>query len=306
MLQRTAGTDLVSYLRPRLLDPLGIGPVSWQQYPPGRSLGFSGLHATTEAIAKLCLLHLQDGVWEGEQLLPEGWAAEVRTPRIPTPNEGTADWQQGYGYQVWIARHGYRGDGAFGQLGIILPEHDVVIATTMATDQVQVVLDAAWEHLLPAFTDAPLDDAAADAALAARLASLELPPTAGAAQPSDPDDWAGEYRSTDAVPFTARLERAGDGWQAALDDAAVRLTVPVGVAGWTVLDDAPDAPPVGVSGGWTGDVLHLDLAFLESPHRLHLELRAADRSIALHWAAQPLGAVVGESPLNQWAPRPFV
>ncbi len=52
ILQRAAGTDLVSYLRPRLLDPLGVGPVGWQEYPPGRSLGFSGLHATTEAIAR--------------------------------------------------------------------------------------------------------------------------------------------------------------------------------------------------------------------------------------------------------------
>jgi CubicO group peptidase (beta-lactamase class C family) len=44
---------LTAYLRPRLLDPLGIGEVGWQQYPNGRDIGYSGLHATTDAIDRL-------------------------------------------------------------------------------------------------------------------------------------------------------------------------------------------------------------------------------------------------------------
>ena len=46
IVQRESGQRLVDYLRPRLFDPLGIGPVGWQQHPPGRDLGFTGLHAT--------------------------------------------------------------------------------------------------------------------------------------------------------------------------------------------------------------------------------------------------------------------
>ena len=64
------------------------------------------------------------------------------------------DWQRGYGFQFWMSRHGYRGDRAFGQFCLVLPEHDVVIATTADTERMQAVLDAVWEHLLPAFGEA--------------------------------------------------------------------------------------------------------------------------------------------------------
>lgn len=293
ILQRAAGTDLVSYLRPRLLDPLGVGPVGWQEYPPGRSLGFSGLHATTEAIAKLGLLHLDDGVWEGEQLLPEGWAAAVRTNRVSTARETNADWAQGYGYQVWMARHGYRGDGAYGQFMVILPEQDVVLAINSAEVDMQAVLDAAWAHLLPAFGEQG-DGAEADAALAARLADLELPATTGAAAPTGtvPGTWAGSG-------LTA--SREGDG--VTLTDPRITLTVPLGATGWTVIEGA-DAPPVAVSGGWAGDTAHLDLLFLESPHRLFVDL-LPDGSIAARWGTTPLDFQPEATTLDQRAPRPL-
>lgn len=294
ILQRNAGTDLVGYLRPRLLDPLGIGPVSWQEYPAGRSLGFSGLHATTEAIAKLGALHIADGVWDGEQVLPVGWAAEVRQRRVVTDRETNPDWAQGYGFQVWIARHGYRADGAFGQFCVMLPEQDVVLAFTGATEDTQAILDAVWTHLLPAFGDAG-EGEAADAALVERLTGMVLPPSAGgAAAPTDaPSRWAGDG-------LTAELDPAGS---VLLSDGVFRLLLPVGGPGWTVVDP-PGAPPVGVSGGWEGDRLRLDLAFLEGPHRLFVDLQP-DGGVAARWGTVPLGFLPGEPILGQLAPRPL-
>ncbi|GAA2752144.1 serine hydrolase domain-containing protein [Amnibacterium kyonggiense] len=293
ILQRAAGTDLVSYLRPRLLDPLGVPPVSWQEYPAGRALGFSGLHATTETIAQLGLLHLRDGVWEGRQLLPEGWAAEVRTKRVDTDREANPDWAQGYGYQVWMARHGYRGDGAYGQYCLILPEQDAVIALNSAEVDMQAVLDAVWEHLLPAL-DAQAEGEEADAALADRLGRLVLPPSSGAAEPTGtvPDRWEGPG-------LTA--ERTGDG--VVLRDPATAVALPVGAPGWTVVDDG-EGPAVAVSGGWDGDVLRLDLAFLESPHRLAVDL-LPDGALVSQWATTPLDFQPGATVLDQRAPRPL-
>jgi hypothetical protein len=75
----------------------------------------------------------------------------------------------------------YRGDGAFGQYCVVLPEEDAVLAITSGTRDMQRVLDIAWEKLLPAFRSVPLpaDDVAAGK-LAARLAALEVPlPAAG-------------------------------------------------------------------------------------------------------------------------------
>jgi CubicO group peptidase (beta-lactamase class C family) len=77
IIQRNAGMPLTRYLRPRLFDPLGIGHVGWHTFPPGREQGFSGLHARTEDIAKLGLLYVQGGRWEGAQLIPWKWVAEA-------------------------------------------------------------------------------------------------------------------------------------------------------------------------------------------------------------------------------------
>ena len=133
IIQRNAGMPLTRYLRPRLFDPLGIGHVGWHTFPPGREQGFSGLHARTEDVAKLGLLYLQRGRWEGAQLIPEEWVAQATSKQVSNAENPAPDWQQGYGFQFWMSRHGYRGDGAFGQFCVILPEQDAVVVTTAYT-----------------------------------------------------------------------------------------------------------------------------------------------------------------------------
>lgn len=158
------GEQLVDYLRPRLFAPLGIERAEWSRVKMGIDQGFSGLHVETEALAKLGLLVLQDGRWGDEQLVPADYVRACRTHQIPTVPEssevdapshapvGDIDWMQGYGYQMWMCRHGAaRGDGAYGQYSIVLPELDAVIACTAAVIEMQPQLELIWEHLLPAF-----------------------------------------------------------------------------------------------------------------------------------------------------------
>ena len=64
---------LLDYLRPRLLDPLGIGAAHWDTDERGGALGFTGLHLQTESVARFGQLLLQNGEWLGQQVLPEGW-----------------------------------------------------------------------------------------------------------------------------------------------------------------------------------------------------------------------------------------
>ena len=296
IIQRVTGETLTEYLRPRLFAPLGIGDVAWQEYPAGRAVGFAGLHVPTEAIAKLGLLHLQDGLWEGEQVLPVGWADEVRQRRVATPGMDGPDWQQGYGFQVWQARHGYRGDGAFGQFCVILPEQDMVIATTAATYDMQAVLEAAWEHILPAVdADASADAAAteADDALATRLRALALPPISAASAPDEPEGWTGAFYligADEAQLRTVAIASAEAGWQVALTDRTGRtLTVPVVGATWATVESEGGLPPVAVTGGWIDpETLRVDISFIETPHRLTLEARRESRRIVATWLTEPL------------------
>lgn len=302
IVQRRTGGTLLDYLRPRVLDPVGIGEAVWQEHPAGRQLGFSGLHATTDAVARLGLLHLQDGVWDGRRLLPEGWVAQVSTAHVPTPDEGDAqalDWRQGYGLQAWVGQHGYRGDGAYGQFCLVLPEHDAVVAVTGQSGDMQRVLDGVWTHLLPALAGPgrPADDDA----LAGRMAGLHLPVLPGEpAPPGRQDRWDGAVFDPDATsrlaqPTTSevRVRRAGDGWALVLLDAGQQTVARVGT-GWTVTDPGDGQVPVAVSGGWLDEgTLDVGVAFLESPHRLRVTCRVpvgtGPGTVSLRWLTQPLG-----------------
>jgi CubicO group peptidase (beta-lactamase class C family) len=314
IVQKVSGQSLTEYLRPRLFDPLGIGEVAWVQDPPGRDVGFTGLHATTDAIARLGLLYQNGGVWQGKRLLSATWVAEATRAHIPTARATGAppvafDWEQGYGFQFWMSRHGYRGDGAYGQFCLVLPDQDAVIAMTAATENMQAVLDAVWAHLLPAFgDDGPLTGAGQeDEELRQRLTRLALPARPDAA--ALPSDWRdAEFTpaggtSADQPSLTAvTVTRSGDG-------AMVRLTegtdgsidVRCDPAGWT--SSGPEAPvPVAASFGRPApDTLAVDVAFLETPHTLTVTCSRPDGTFDARWQTRPLDDV----PLRRLcAPKP--
>src|SRR5689334_4794377 len=301
IVQRNAGMPLTRYLRPRLFDPLGIGHVGWHTFPPGREQGFSGLHARTEDIAKLGLLYLQRGQWEGAQLIPAEWAAEATSKQVANPAEPNPDWRQGYGFQFWMSRHGYRGDGAFGQFCVILPEQDTVVVTTAYTLDMQAVLDAVWTRLLPGLGTVSPGAESVHGQLSARLARLELPASPGGPAPADWEPWASGPFPVSAgpagapvQPFLTSVEVAprDGGWQISLIEAANTLTVPVGAGAWAVSDHADRQGatiPVAASGGWLGDrTLRAEIIFLETPHRMDITCSLPGRTAEAGWRHPPL------------------
>lgn len=298
IIQRQSGQTLVDYLRPRLFDPLGIGDVGWIETPPGRNLGFSGLHVTTDAIARLGQLYLQQGRWGEKQLLDPAWVAEATSKQVDNPNEANPDWHQGYGFQFWMARHGYRGDGAYGQFCVVLPEQDMVIAITSATADMQAVLDALWTHVLPA-ADAREPDLAADGRLADRLAHVALQARVAESEPEDPGHWDGVtflgqpaaggsdvLSSAGPAVAEAGLRLTDDEWQLSLVDAGGRLDLAVGTQSWATTES--HGVPVAVSGGWTdADTFVADAIFLETPHTLRLTCSASERTVVGVWLTGP-------------------
>lgn len=299
VIQRTAGMRLTEYLRPRLFDPLGIGEVGWLTLPPGREQGFSGLFARTEDVAKLGQLYLQRGRWGDTQLLPEGYVAQATSRQIDTPNQDNVDWRQGYGFQFWMSRHGYRGDGAFGQFCVVLPEQDAVVVTTGGTEAMQAVLDHLWDHLLPGFDTTRADDGAQQD-LEKRLASLRLPPRLAQPSPRRREDWAnGPFPVTPAAggapatPFTSvELTTADQGLEVTVVEPANSLTFPVGARDWLISaprDIRGDAIPVAASGGRLDDqTLRVEVIFLETPHRMDIACSLSARTAEAAWRHPPL------------------
>jgi CubicO group peptidase (beta-lactamase class C family) len=187
IVQKATGQTVLDYLRPRLFEPLGIENPIWEASPQGISAGGYGLSVRTEGIARFGQLYLQKGKWQEKQIVPESWIDAATARQTSNGSSPKSDWDQGYGYQFWRCRHGaYRGDGAFGQYCIVLPEQDAVIVITSGVKNMQAVLDVVWDKLLPAMkaTTLPPDDRAADQ-LAQRLKNLSLRPQEGAGKPSN-------------------------------------------------------------------------------------------------------------------------
>ncbi|HEX8060541.1 MAG TPA: serine hydrolase, partial [Cyclobacteriaceae bacterium] len=183
IVQKTTKQKVFDYLQPRLFKPLGITGIDWETDLQGINTGGWGLRLKTEDIAKFAQLFLQGGKWNGKQVLPKNWAEEassaaiIQHPQYSLAKQDSSDWEQGYGYQMWRCRHGaYRGDGAFGQYAIVMPDQDAVIAITSETNDMQGELNLIWKILLPAFQNGSLaPDKDADTALSQKLASLSLP-----------------------------------------------------------------------------------------------------------------------------------
>jgi len=274
IIARVSGGSLTEFLRPRLYEPLGVEQYGWWIDPLGREQGFSGLHVTTEAIAKLGQVYLDGGRWQGEQLLSAEWVAEATRAHVTTDRD-EVDWSQGYGFQFWRSRHGYRGDGAYGQLMVILPEADAVVAVTSQSPDMQGVLDQMWAHLLPALTA----ESGPAGLWSAESEELAGPPGDGTAgEITEAAYRPGPGNAIDVL----RAVRTRPG-QLVVDDGMPLAVALGGPSGWTV------AGPVATAYAWSGGTLLVDLIFVEGPHRLCLALDPATGTFAARWQAPPLG-----------------
>ena len=102
----------------------------------GSDIALGGLNASLRDLAKFGQLYLNDGSWQGEQIIPKSWVNQSHTPDAPhlMPNAGelsSNEW--GYGYQWWIPGDpltDYTAHGIFNQFIYIDPISKVVIAKT--------------------------------------------------------------------------------------------------------------------------------------------------------------------------------
>lgn len=186
LIHRRSGMNVLDYLMPRLFAPLGIAQPTWECCPAGINVGGWGLKLRTEDIAKFGQLYLQNGQWQGQQIVPAEWVRMATSKQIDNDMNQDPDWKQGYGFQFWRCRHdAFRGDGAFGQFCVVHPASELVIAATSGVGNLQGVLNAFWDRILPTCQGHALpENPAAGQALREKLSNLRLatPPTHGCCQ----------------------------------------------------------------------------------------------------------------------------
>jgi hypothetical protein len=291
IVQKVTGQNLVDYLKPRLFDPLGIANPTWDTSKEGIALGGFGLSIKTEDIARFGQLYLQKGRWQGRQLIPADWVAAATSRQVTNGSSPTSDWEQGYGYQFWRARHGfYRGDGAFGQFCLVLPQYDTVVAITSGTRDMASVMNLVWDVIVPALKPAPLaPNAAADRSLSAKLASLTLPPQsqtaapAGGLQSMSGQRYELEPNSTPVDAATLAAEATG---QAAvtLHADGIDQQIVAAPGTWTAgtFRIGGEIEPIAASGGWTApDTYTLKVVRYRTPFTTFYRFTIAGDRLAL-------------------------
>ena len=125
--------DYLRFPRERLFAPLGMRSAVLQPDAAGGFVASSFLYASARDWARLGLLFLQDGVWRGERLLPEGWVAYSLKPTPQSPDDQ-------YGAQVWLKlpqspglgeppmpEDGYYMLGYDGQVAAMVPSRNLVV-----------------------------------------------------------------------------------------------------------------------------------------------------------------------------------
>ena len=312
IVQKVTGTPLVDYLGPRLFEPLGISRPKWDATPKGVSLGGFGLSVTTEDIARFGQLYLQKGQWNGKQILPAEWVAVATSRQVSNGSKPDSDWEQGYGYQFWRCRHGaYRGDGAFGQYCIVLPEQDAVVAITSGLRDMQAVLNLVWEHLLPGMKAGgalPADGAAQDR-LTKKLGSLSLPPQPG--RPTTPV-------ARQVTGQLYELPKNDDGLEAigletgketnlVVRSGGRERRLPVGLGAWRrggiVATAGGVEQPAAVTGAWTADdTFTVKACLYETPFCRTMSLWFTGRALLLD---QEMNVAFGPTKRPQLVGRPI-
>lgn len=297
IVQKVTGQSVLDYLRPRLFEPLGIEHPVWDSNFQGISLGGYGLRVRTEDIAKFGQLYLQKGRWNGRHLLPSAWIEMASSKQVSNGSNPHSDWNQGYGFQFWRCRHNaFRGDGAFGQFCIVMPDQDAVVAITSGLGDMQAVLNLIWEKFIPTCEPGRFEEnGAAQAKLRERLARLELAPARGA----ETSDLAAQvlnrryvFPANDLKITSIALNSTdgNDGVTLVVQSEGKEMNLPAGFRQWRkgrapfnagLLAQFPDEPVAGTF-GWTGtNSVEVKICAYETPFNVTFRLKFEGDQVTL-------------------------
>lgn len=121
ILERAAGMPLARYARERLFSPLGMNHTALHVDAYYNTVTFGGAETTLSEFARIGQLMLNDGRWNGDQIVPATWIDRSTTPTEAMPN---------YGFLWWIdtKRNNFAATGALDNVCLVFPDLDLVVA----------------------------------------------------------------------------------------------------------------------------------------------------------------------------------
>ena len=126
IIHNVSGMTLDMFLRNHLFRYMGINEFAWETCPMGETMGASGLYMSTMDIAKLGVLYLNNGEYDGRRLIPSKWVDEAIKAKIAN---------EVYGYSFMKNDIGYNGGGAYNQIILVVPSKNLVFAAHSYTDK---------------------------------------------------------------------------------------------------------------------------------------------------------------------------
>ncbi len=150
ILRETTGLVPLQFAFDHLFEPLGISSVFWTRDQTGLNYGGSELRLRPRDMAKFGLLYLNDGEWDGTQIIPASWVEQSKQS-VGIPWSDT-----GYGYQWWkqLSVGTFEARGLHSQWIIIHPEYDLVIVQTASDFEGEVnVFNLVLNYVFRAITE---------------------------------------------------------------------------------------------------------------------------------------------------------
>jgi CubicO group peptidase (beta-lactamase class C family) len=156
IIQKTSGLNAHDFAKEYLFNDLGIDNVTWQKDNLGIAKGGWGVKMTPRDMAKLGYLYLNQGRWDGRQIIPNAWikASTTRYLQVPEPLE---PWDLHMGYLWWLHEDGlYAAHGMKGQFIYVIPKFDLVVVITanIPDDRFAQAQMLIRDYIIPAVTEA--------------------------------------------------------------------------------------------------------------------------------------------------------
>lgn len=152
VLASATGQTITSYLQSRLWEPAGMTQdARWLADRNGLEGASCCLQATLRDQAKFGLIYLNDGFYDGRQIIPRQWvidSLDTSKPHLQPGENPNSDDSWGYGYQWWIPDTGndYAAVGVYNQFIYVNPDVNLVIAKASAPFS-YLVNDREDEHI---------------------------------------------------------------------------------------------------------------------------------------------------------------